>query len=41
MYNSVIECCKSIKYMYWVKKRLDLGLLERCDSIEDIQSVIN
>ena len=22
MYNSVIECCKSIKYIYWVKKRL-------------------
>ena len=22
MYNSVIECCKSIKYVDWVKKRL-------------------
>ena len=22
MYNSVIECVKSIKYVYWVKKRL-------------------
>ena len=22
MYNSVIECCKSIKYVYWVKKDL-------------------
>jgi len=22
MYNSVIECCKSIKYIYWVKKNL-------------------
>jgi len=22
MYNSVIECGKSIKYIYWVKKRL-------------------
>ena len=21
MYNSVIECCKSIKYVYWVKKK--------------------
>ena len=40
MYNRM---CKSIKYMYWVKKRLVwacLGLFERCDSIEDIKRVI-
>ena len=41
MYNSVIECGKSIKYMYWVKKKTCLGLFERCDSIEDIQRGIN
>ena len=42
MYNSVIECVKSIKYMYWVKKKKTcLGVFERCDSIEDIQRVIN
>ena len=41
MYNSVIECGKSIKYMYWVKKKTCLGLFVRCDSIEDIQRVTN
>ena len=44
MYNSVNRVVvKSIKYIfYWVKKkRLDLGLFERCDSIEDIQRGIN
>ena len=40
MYNSVIELCKSIKYIYWVKKKTCLGLLERRDSIKDIQRVI-
>ena len=37
MYNSVIELCKSIKYVYWVKKDLIWAVFERCDSIEDIQ----
>jgi len=41
MYNSVIECVKVSNIFYWVKKRLDLGLFERCDSIEDIKKVIN
>ena len=41
MYNSVIECVKVSNIYYWVKKRLDLGLFKRCDSIEDIQRVIN
>ena len=41
MYNSVNRVCKSIKYVDWVKKRLVLGLFERCDSIEGIQRVIN
>ena len=41
MYNSVIECGKSIKYIYWVKKKTYLGLFERCDSIEDIKRRIN
>ena len=40
MYNSSIECVKSIKYVYWVKKKTCLGLFERCDAIEDIKRVI-
>ena len=28
MYNSVIECGKSIKYVYWVKKRLNWACLK-------------
>ena len=40
MYNSVIECVKVSKYVDWVNKRLDLGLFERCDSIEDIKRAI-
>ena len=39
MYNSVIECVKSIKYVYWVKKKTWFGLcLKGVTSIEDIQS---
>ena len=41
MYNSVIECGKSIQYVHWVKKDLIWDVFERCDSIEDIQRVIN
>ena len=42
MYNSVIELCKSIKYkLIGLKKDLFWAVLERCDSIEDIQRVIN
>ena len=45
MYNSVNRVVvKSIKiYIYWVKNRKDLiwAVFERCDSIEDIQRVIN
>ena len=41
MYNSVIECVKVSNMFYWVKKRLDLGLFERCDSIEDIKRGTN
>jgi hypothetical protein len=40
MYNSVIECVKVSNIFYWVKKKTCLGLLERCDSIEDIKRVI-
>mgnify|MGYP006111786913 CR=1 FL=1 len=41
MYNSVNRVCKSIKYMYWVKKKdLIWAVFERYDSIEDIQRVI-
>ena len=41
MYNSVIECGKSIKiYIIGLKKRLVWAVFERCDSIEDIQRVI-
>ena len=37
MYNSVIECDKSIKYVDWVKKKdLIWAVFERCDSIEDV-----
>ena len=41
MYNSVIECGKSIKYMLIGLKKTCLGLFERCDSIEDIKRVTN
>ena len=41
MYNSVIECGKSDKYIYWVKKTTCLDLFERCDSEEDIKRAIN
>ena len=41
MYNSVNRVCKSIKYVDWVKKDLIWAVFERCDSIEDIQRVIN
>ena len=42
MYNSVNRVCKSIKYVDWVKKTdLIWAVFERCDSIEDIQKVIN
>ena len=33
MYNSVIECCKSIKYIDWVKK--DLFGCFRMEEIRD------
>ena len=41
MYNSVIECGKSIKYIYMGQKKTCLGLFERCGCIDDIKSVIN
>ena len=40
MYNSVIECEKVSNIFFGLKKTC-LGLLERCDSIEDIKRVIN
>jgi hypothetical protein len=40
MYNSVIECVKVSNMFIGLKKRLDLGLFERCDSIEDIKKII-
>ena len=40
MYNSVTECVKVSNMFIGLKKRLDLGLFERCDSIKDIQRVI-
>ena len=39
MYNSVIECVKVSNILIGLKKTC-LDLFERCDSIEDIQSVI-
>jgi len=39
MYNSVIECVKVSNIFIGLKKTC-LGLLERCDSIEDIKRVI-
>ena len=39
MYNSVIECVK-VSNMFIGLKKTCLGLLERCDSIEDIKRVI-
>ena len=38
MYNSVIECGKSIKiYIIGLKKDLIWAVFERCDSIEGIK----
>ena len=41
MYNSVIECVKASNIFIGLKKRLVWAVFERCDSIEDIQRVIN
>ena len=42
MYNSVIECGKRYQiYFIGLKKDLIWAVFERCDSIEDIKSVIN
>ena len=40
MYNSVIECVK-VSNIFIGLNETCLGLFERCDSIEDIKSVIN